>query len=227
MALNEFVKELNGGRVEGEIIKTLMVSLITSFLTLFLIYYIKLRDMNNFISDYGFFLFFAVLSYALIMPSIRQVRAFKQFPCMTGMMIGMTIGMVSGFLAGFYIGSTNGMFWGSVFGMSVGIFLGYFNGRCCGIMGIMEGLMAGFMGGLMGAMTAIMMYNDNLKLAGVIIFVICSVILLGLNYMLYKETKFEERIHYEDQFITIVLSFLLTVLSIWFMVFGPKGVLFQ
>jgi len=203
MALNEFVKELNGERIEGEIIKTLMVSLITSFLTLFLIYYIKLRDMNNFISDYGFFLFFAVLSYALIMPSIRQVRAFKQFPCMTGMMIGMTIGM------------------------SVGIFLGYFNGRCCGIMGIMEGLMAGFMGGLMGAMTAIMMYNDNLKLAGVIIFVICSVILLGLNYMLYKETKFEERIHYEDQFITIVLSFLLTVLSIWFMVFGPKGVLFQ
>tara|TARA_Y100000034_G_C6804601_1_gene361176 strand:- start:577 stop:1017 length:441 start_codon:yes stop_codon:yes gene_type:complete len=146
---------------------------------------------------------------------------------MTGMMIGMILGMVSGFLAGFYIGATNGMFWGSVFGMFIGISIGMWKGRCCGIMGVLEGLMAGFMGGLMGAMTAVMMFNDNLKAAGIIMLIICGAILLGLNYMLFKETRNEERIFMENDFLVIFLSFLLTSVTIWFMVFGPRSALFQ
>ena len=146
---------------------------------------------------------------------------------MSGMMVGMTIGMISGFLPGFFIGATNGMFWGSVFGMILGISFGVWNGKCCGIMGVMEGLMAGFMGGLMGAMTAIMMFNDNLKLAGGIIFLVSAVILIGLNYMIYTESKQLERKNKEDSLFTIIMSILLSGVTIWFMVFGPRSVLFQ
>src|SRR3989344_2894200 len=135
MTFKEFAKSLSKNGVEGELIKTIFVSLITSFALLAIAYFLKLKYIENFIPKYGFFLFFAILSYAIILPSVRYVRAYREFPCMSGMMIGMTIG----------------------------IFLGAWNGKCCGIMGMMEGTMAGFMGGIMGAMTAIMMLNDNLK----------------------------------------------------------------
>lgn len=214
-------------RIEGELTKTLFISLITSLITLGVLYYLKLRYIENFIPKYGFYLFFAILSYALILLPIRQVRAYKEFPCMSGMMIGMTIGMISGFLPGFFSGSTNGMFVGSVFGMAVGILFGAWNGKCCGIMGVMEGIMAGFMGGLMGAMTAIMMLNDHLKVAGVIAFGISACILIGLTIMIYKETRSFERKHREDHTFTIVWSFLLTLATIWIMVFGPRSLLFQ
>ena len=228
MAVNEFFKELKGNaRVEGELITAIFISLLTSFVTFGGIYFFNLRSIDGFMGKYGFFLFFAILSYGILMPSIRQVRAFKQFPCMTGMMIGMTVGMVSGFLSGFYVGATNGMFWGSVFGMSVGIFMGVWKGRCCGIMGILEGLMAGFMGGLMGGMSAVMMLNDNLKAAAVIVFIVCGAIMLGLNYMLYVETKKEERVHKEGYFLTVVISLVLTTATIWLMVFGPRNPIFQ
>ena len=227
MSFKEFVKELNGNRVEGELIKTILYSLLTSFIVLGILYFLKLRHIENFMPKYGFYLFFAVLSYALIMPSIRQVRAYREFACMTGMMIGMTIGVIAGFVAGFFIASTNGMFYGSVFGISAGILLGAWNGKCCGVMGVMEGMTAGFMGGLMGAMTAIMMINDNLKVASVVVFLISSVILIGLNYMIYFEMKNSERRIKEDNFPTIIISFVLTTITTWLMVFGPRSALFQ
>jgi len=108
MSFKKFIKELEGGRVEGELIKTTLYSLVTSLIFLAILYYLKLRYVEYFIPKYGFYLFFSVLSFAIIVPSIRQVRAYKEFACMSGMMIGMTIGMVSGFLLGFYIGATNG-----------------------------------------------------------------------------------------------------------------------
>ena len=149
MTIKEFIKELNGQGVEGEIIKTIIYSLLTSFITLGVLYFIKLKSIANFIPNYGFYLFFITLSYAIIMPAIKQVRAYKELPCMSGMMVGMTIGMISSFLPGFYVASTNGMFIGGFFGAILGIITGGFIGRCCGVMGIMEGMMAGFMGGLM------------------------------------------------------------------------------
>jgi len=228
MSFNQFVKELeNNSRVEGELIKTMLYSLATSLIILAILYYIKLKYIEDFIPKYGFYLFFSILSFAIIIPSIRQVRAYKEFTCMSGMMIGMTIGMVAGFLSGFYIGATNGMFYGSVFGMSIGIFLGVWTGKCCGIMGIMEGIMAGFMGGLMGAMTSVMMINDNLKAASVIVFLVCSIIIFGLNYMIYFEAKENERQLKEDYIITIILSFIFTLLTVWLMVFGPRSTLFS
>lgn len=209
------------------LLKTIFVSLITSFIVFGIIYLLKLRFIDNFIPKYGFFIFFSILSYAVIMPAIKQVRTHNDFPCMGGMMVGMTIGMISGFLPGFFIASTNGMFYGSVFGMIVGISLGVISGKCCGIMGIMEGMMAGFMGGLMGAMTSIMMFNDNLKAAGVIVFVISAVILTGLNFMIYRETKGSDKKPNGDEMFNIVLSFILTTLTIWLSVFGPRSILLQ
>lgn len=226
MTFKEFTKALGGKEVEGELIKTVFVSLVTSGVLLAVLYFVRLKNVSDFFPKYGFFLFFAVLSIAVVMPAIRQVRAFRQFPCMSGMMIGMTIGMMIGFLLGFYVGATNGMFWGGFYGTAVGILFGVRNGKCCGVMGIMEGMMAGFMGGLMGAMTAVMMYNDNLKAAAVLVFVICAVITLGLNYMIFKETRGADRVRKEDQLFTIVWSFILTAATTYLMVFGPRSPLF-
>ena len=227
MSFKEFVKELNANRrVEGELVKTIFYSLVTSIIVLGVIYYFKLRFIENFIPKYGFYLLFAVLSYALFIPTIRQVRAYERFGCMSGMMIGMTIGMMAGFLAGFFVGATNGMFVGGVFGMAVGIVLGVWMGSCCGVMGFMEGIMAGLMGGWMGAMTSVMLINDHLKLATGIIFAITSVIMIGLNYMIYIETKETERQKSEDHFITVIVTFILTILTTWLMASGPRSLLF-
>lgn len=227
MTHKEFIKSLNGDGVEGELVKTAIYSLITSFVILGILYFIKLKNIQDFMPKYGFYIFFVVLSYALIMPAIRQVRAYKELSCMNGMMVGMTLGMISSFLLGFYVASTNGMFIGGFFGAAIGIILGAWNGKCCGIMGIMEGIMAGFMGGLMGAMTAFMLFNDNLKIAAVLVFIIGAIIMLGLNYMLFKESSQLERKRKEDQFLTIALTFILILISTWLIVFGPRSAIFN
>ncbi len=227
MAFKEFVKELNGDRVEGEIIKTIFYSLLTSFIFLGIVYFLKLKTIQDFMPKYGFFLLFSALSFALITPAIRQVRAYKEFPCMSGMMIGMTMGMVASFLSGFYVASTNGMFIGGFFGVAIGITLGIWNGRCCGVMGSMEGIMAGFMGGLMGAMTSFMLLNDNLKIAGVLVFAISAVIMIKLNYMIFTETKESERQRQEDHLFTSILTFVLIAITTWLIVYGPRSGIFQ
>ena len=223
----EFLKEVkHGDRVEGELIKTIFYSLLTSFIILGILYFFRFSEIPDFMSKQGFFMFFAALSYAFLVPAIRQVRAYGEMPCMSGMMVGMTTGMIAGFLAGFFVASTNGMFVGSVFGMGVGIVLGIWNGKCCGVMGFMEGMMAGFMGGLMGAMTAFMLFNDNLIPSAVIVFLISAIILFSVNYMIFKEMRSETRKKKEDHFWTIFLTFVLTVVTAWFMVFGPRSGVF-
>ena len=227
MAFKKFIESLNGDGVEGELVKGFIYSLISSVLVLAILYFITLKNVDNLIPKYGLYIFLSVLSIALISISVKHIRAYRHFPCMSGMMIGMTVGMVSGFLLGFLIGATNGMFWGSMFGMAVGILLGIMNGKCCGVMGIMEGIMAGFMGGLMGAMTAVMMINDNLKAAAIVVFVLCAVITIGLSYMIYKETREREESKKGEDGFVVVFSFILTAISILFMIFGPRSVLFK
>ncbi|MDE1848677.1 MAG: hypothetical protein KGH55_01440 [Nanoarchaeota archaeon] len=222
----EFLKELNGRRVEGEMLKTAVVSLLTSAIFLIGIYFLSLKNISEFIPKYGLDLFFISLSYALIILVVRQIRAYKEFACMSGMMIGMTLGMISSFLIGFYVASINGMFFGGFFGIAVGFLFGIWNGKCCGIMGIMEGMMAAFMGGLMGAMTAFMLINDHLKIAFILVFIISAIIMVGLNYMVYKETKEREREIKEGYFSVIVLTFVLMAITTWFIVFGPRGGIF-
>lgn len=227
MSFKNFISELNGERVEGSLYFTIFISLAISFLTFGVLYYLKLKYIENFIPKYGFFIFLLILSYSIIVSGIRQVSHYRQFSCMSGMMVGMTLGMISGFLPGFFMGATNGMFWGSVFGIIIGLIIGVWAGKCCGIMGIMEGLMAGFMGGLMGAMTSVMMINDNLKIAGILVFLVSATIIFCLNYMVYFEMKEVNEKVINFNFETIILSFLFTIISLVMVVFGPKGVLFQ
>ena len=226
MSFKGFIKELNGNRVEGELIKTILYSLLTSFILLGILYYVKLRTIADFIPKYGFFIFFAALSIAIIIPAMRQVRACKTLPCMSGMMIGMTIGMISGFLIGFLIGATNGMFVGGVSGMIIGILIGAYTGNCCGIMGIMEGMMAGFMGGLMGAMTSVMLLNDNLKAATIIVYIILALIMISLNYMIYKESKDIESTENRDYLLDIFITMMIISITTWIMAYGPRSFLF-
>ena len=224
MPFKEFSKYI---AEEENLVRTVFISLFTSFVVLAFLYFFKLKYIENFIPKYGFFIFFAILSHSLILPSVKHVKRYMEFQCMSGMMIGMTMGMISGFLLGFYVGATNGMFVGSVFGMSVGMFFGIWNGKCCGIMGTLEGMMAGFMGGLMGAMTSLMMFNDNLKYMAVLVFIISASILIGLNYMIYRETREAEKTNKEGDFFIMFWSLFLTAITIFIMVFGPRSVLFQ
>ncbi|MEK6850300.1 MAG: hypothetical protein AABX85_01865 [Nanoarchaeota archaeon] len=226
MTFKQFIKELNGNRVEGELVKTIFYSLLTSFVFLVVIYYTKLMTVENLVQKYGLFLLLSALTYAIITPAIRQVRAYKELPCMSGMMIGMTIGMISGFMPGFLLGATNGMFVGTVFGMIVGITFGVWNGKSCGIMGTMEGIMAGFMGGIMGAMTAVMLLNDHLMAISIIIFIVSAVIMFSLNFMIYRETKESQKQIEEDHLFTIILTFTLMAATTWLMIFGPRSFLF-
>ena len=94
-------------------------------------------------------------------------------------------------------------------------------------MGMMEGIMAGFMGGLMGGMTAVMMLNDNLKIATIVIFAVTSVILIALNYMIYNEMKENKRQLNEDHTLTIFITIVLIAITAWLMVFGPRSALFS
>lgn len=227
MTIKNFIKALNGKEVEGEIIQTFIYSLITSAVVLTIFYFLSLKNIKDFFPKYSLYLFLLALSFAIIIPILKQVRAYKQFACMPGMMIGMTTGMIAGFLPGFYIASTNGMFIGSMVGMSIGIIFGIWDGKSCGIMGIMEGIMAGFMGGLMGAMTAFMLLNDHLKATAIIVFIICSVIATGLMYMIYNETRESKRELKENQIITIITTVILVAITTWIMVFGPRSFLFS
>lgn len=226
MSFKEFMNELNSQRVEGELIKTIFYSLITSFLIIGFLYFIVLNKIEGFIPKYGFYLFLAAIIYSLMMPSLRQVRAYKNFNCMSGMMIGMTAGMIAGFMSGYFIGATNGMFVGGVFGMIVGSVFGIWLGSSCGVMGFMEGIMAGFMGGLMGAMTSVMLLNDHLKLATIVVSVFSAIISISLNYMIFLEMRENERQKKEDHFITIMVTSVLIIITTWLMVFGPRSALF-
>ena len=227
LTLKQFIKELNGNRVEGELIKTVLYSLMISTAILILLYIFRFQFITDFFDRQGYFLFFAALQYALITPLVRQVRAYKEFPCMTGMMIGMTSGMISGFMSGFLTSATNGMFYGSVFGMALGMFIGVWMGRCCGIMGVMEGIMAGFMGGLMGGMTALMLLNENLHAATIIIFLVSATIIILLNYLIYHEMKETEKQKQQDHTLTIALTALFILATSWLMAFGPRSALFS
>jgi len=227
MGIKDFISELEGERVEGQLVKTVLYGLIASAIVLALLYFFKFRYVENFSSKYGLYLILVSLSYVLVLPLIKQVKSYDIFPCMSGMMIGMTAGMVSGFLSGFMVGATNGMFIGGVFGMVVGILLGMWLGRCCGVMGMMEGIMAGFMGGWMGAMTSVMLLNDHIQVASVIVFFVNAVIVFMLNYMIYAEKKEHQVEKNSDNSSILFILAILLVITSWIMIYGPKGGLLQ
>ena len=226
MAFSDFLKEIEGNRAEGEIVKSMLYGLVAASLTFAILYFLRFRYIESFMPKYGLYIGLICLSYVLLLPMTRHVRAYGDFQCMTGMMIGMTSGMVSSFLVGFYIGATNGLFIGGLSGMIVGGALGIYLGRCCGIMGIMEGIMAAFMGGWMGAMTSVMLLNDHIKAASVIVLIVNAIIALLLHYMIYNEKREFQREGTEDYSVQLFVIVILIALSSWIMVYGPRSFLF-
>ena len=224
MSLNGFVKELGGNRVEGELIQTFFYSVLFSAIVAIVISFI-MKSANIF-GNYGFYIILGIITYSLLALTLKQVRAYRQFNCMSGMMIGMTTGMIAGFLPAYYIGATNGMFAGGMFGMIVGILFGVWNGKCCGVMGVMEGVMAGFMGGWMGAMTSVMLLNDHLNIATIFISIVAWTIMIMLNYMIYFEMREADKQGKSGHMASIAFSAILTLITVLLMVFGPKSLLF-
>ncbi|MEK6927402.1 MAG: hypothetical protein AABX11_03135 [Nanoarchaeota archaeon] len=222
MSFSSFIKELNGNRVEGELIKTFVFSLIAGIVAIALFYFLDAPIVQN----YLLYLILGIITYSLLGLTLLQVNAYKKFGCMSGMMIGMTCGMIAGFLPGYYLGATNGMFFGGMFGMIVGIVFGIWNGKCCGIMGVMEGVMAGFMGGWMGAMTSVMLLNDHLLFATIAISIVGWALMLMLNYMIYFESKDREAENKEPMYAVLAFVFIATIVTELAIFYLPRSFLF-
>lgn len=148
----------------------------------------------------------------------------KHFNCSNGMMAGMIIGMISGFMSGAIIGATNGMFMGSVAGMAIGMASSAYAVRKSGIMGILEGLMAGLMAGTMGAMLSVMMLTDNLVAFLYILFGVCTIILGGMSYFIYKEVGPIQDEEKKVDFVVLAMgSVLVELLFLALILWGPKS----
>lgn len=215
--------------VEGSIIKNALLIFVILLGLETIAYYGFFQNIPNFWSNSGYYIIFLVISVVLSAIAIWHIKSYgDNFSCMTGMMIGMTIGMVSGFLIGLIVGATNGMFIGTIAGIIVGMSVGTWTGKCCGVMGVMEGMMAGLMGGLMGAMTSLMMLNDHLKAIIPILVIASSVILIGLDYLVYKETTGIQirKINKQSMITFLTYCFVVTMALTWLMVYGPRAILF-
>ena len=155
---------------------------------------------------------------------VRHVR--QHFNCSSGMMAGMIIGMISGFMSGAILGATNGMFIGSVGGMAIGMSASAYAVRKAGIMGVLEGLMAGLMAGTMGAMLSVMMLADNLVAFLYILFGVCTLILGGISYFVFKEVGPIQDEQNKVDFIPLaMMSILFLLIFLALMLWGPKSAL--
>lgn len=214
-------------RIEREVILVAAGILASLALLEAIAYFGFFKNIPGFFSKYGYYLIFLIISVVITGASVWHAKAYgNRFSCMTGMMIGMTTGMIAGFLVGMVISATNGMFIGSVVGILIGMSVGVWTGNCCGVMGAMEGMMAGLMGGLMGAMTSLMLLNDNLKLIIPILVLASLMILIGLDYTIYKETR-NAKLNKYEYFPYITLCFIITIALTFLMVYGPKSALFR
>ena len=88
MAFKNFVKELDGKKVEGKLLQNIFLSLAFSFIALAVMYFLFLKNVNNLLPKYGIFILLSIISYALVLTLIKQIRVYKNFACMSGMMIG-------------------------------------------------------------------------------------------------------------------------------------------
>lgn len=215
-----------GNRIEREVILIAAGIFVALILLEAIAYFGFFKNIPNFFNKYGYYIIFLIISAVITGASVWHIKAYgDRFSCMTGMMIGMTTGMISGFLIGMLVGATNGMFMGSIMGILVGMAVGIWTGNCCGVMGTMEGMMAGLMGGLMGAMTSLMLLNDNLKLIIPILVFAFLMILIGLDYTIYKEAR-NAKVNKYEYFPYITFCFIITITLTFLMIYGPKSALF-
>ena len=192
-------------------------------------YILFLKDIPNFITNYGWWVLYLNISISTLAMGIWHVASYKaKVTCMVGMMIGMTIGMQSGMLLGAIIGATNGFFMGAMVGMILGTLVGAITGRGCGVMGIMEGMMAGVMGGTMGPMITVMMFSDNVLIFMPFYVAINVIIVWGLSYLLYEEVVEGRKdvIRKPVDFTTLTsIAIIVNFILLAIMLYGPKSAL--
>lgn len=189
-------------------------------------YFTIFRNIEGFLGNYGFWIFYLILSITSISIAIWHFFAYKaKVTCMTGMMIGMTFGMQTGMMIGAIIGATNGFFWGCMTGMILGVSIGLITGKCCGIMGLMEGAMAGLMGGTMGPMITVMMFSDNVLYFMPLYMLINIAIIIGLSYMLYEEVVESKKVKINplDTTTLIAASIIAMAVLTTLIVYGPSS----
>jgi len=203
------------------------------FLILFvlegLVYITVLKDIPDFLKNYGWWLLYINMTIATISMAVWHMYAYRiKVTCMVGMMIGMTLGMQTGLMLGAILGATNGFFIGATAGMIIGALIGAITGTCCGIMGIMEGMIAGIMGGTMGAMISVMLFSDHLLLFMPMYMLLNIIVVWGLSYMLYEEAIEGKKGIIKDPLdFTTVASFaiIVTFALLMIMLYGPKSIL--
>lgn len=207
-------------KTEKSLLSGCLITLVVLLLLTTIFHFVFLKNTNE--SKLLPLVFLSVFGVVVNYGALKHVRLYSSLSCSTGMMTGMTVGMMSGFMLGAILGASNGMFIGSLVGMIVGIITGIIAGYCCGVMGIMEGMMAGLMAGLMGAMTGFMLISDNLILFVFVLFAVCTVILGGLSYMLFKESgnSPEKPISFFNLFIICLIVSLGVILLV---LYGPKS----
>lgn len=213
---------------EKQMIIVGLISFILIAIAMVMLYFGYFKSIPGFAERYNLYIIYTTIAVTVIGVGIWHIKSYRHtFNCSMGMMVGMTIGMMVGFLLGAIIGATNGLFMGSVYGMFLGMFAGAWCARNCGIMSIMEGLMAGLMGGLMGAMTTVMMLNDNIVLFMPILIGSIVIIMGGMSLLIYKESvEHRDNISKKDKyemFSYISLLFILAMLTVFIMVYGPKS----
>ncbi len=224
----DYTKSILAGKSNTKVETTLTAYAIGSISMIVLIGILIFIFAPNFISlalSILPLLILLILGVVLMLFSYYHILCYRSnLSCANGMMVGMTVGMMSGFLAGALVGATNGMFIGSVVGMFFGIVQGFALGRFCGIMGAMEGIMAGIMAGTMGAMLSVMMISDHLILFLYILFILCTIMVGALSYMMHREvgpTPIKElQVGFFEFAITSVFF---TILVLLIMLYGPKS----
>jgi cation transport ATPase len=225
--LNDFKENTQKYNVEVKGLQYTMSTFIILEILFLLAFFGLFRNMPNFMSSYGQWMLYLIISVSAIGFGLWHFYSYKaKITCMTGMMIGMTFGMQTGMMIGAVVGATNGFFVGSMTGMLLGTFVGWLTGKSCGVMGIMEGMMAGLMGGTMGPMITSMMLYDRVSIFMPFYMTINLLIIFGLSYMFYEEVveKSEGLERKPVDFTTFVsIAIIITFLIGALIVYGPKA----
>ncbi|MGV8171213.1 MAG: hypothetical protein ACP5OA_00795 [Candidatus Woesearchaeota archaeon] len=192
-------------------------------------YFAFLNNIPDFLSKYGWWLFYLNISIVSIVGAIWYYESYGGYvSCMASMMIGMTLGMQTGMMIGSVFGAVNGYFIGAMIGMILGTVIGLITGTDS-VMGMVQGMMSGVMGGTMGAMITVMMFTDHVLLFMPFYMLINLAILLGFIYMYHDEVIKENKdVIKKDLSISwfILICVMIAVILSAILIYAPKSILF-
>ena len=126
--------------------------------------------------------------------------------------VAMSYGMITGTTIGLFIGIylQGELAYSTVASIVISAILSYFAGRIFGLAGIIEALASGFMGSMMGAMLGEMIDPSNQAFMVIVMVVLYSLVVTGLQYMILSEhqkTFNTSKIKAAPLFVTLLLSF--------------------